>query len=183
VSITNKQRTVEGKQVESTERETTIRPATTDDVPEIATIWSEGQVSQGERPLTPEEAMGVFCERLQAPIPPYGIWVAEVEGMVVGWQSLHRTRANPALSGWAESSTYISQRYKGRGVGRKLLTFATQYANASKFMYVEGFIKADNQAPARIVESLGWQKIGRLPRRNPREVEWLYYVYAVPHEL
>lgn len=181
MSITNEQRIVEGRQIESTAGEITIRPATTDDLREIVTMWREGQVSQGEEPLPQEEAIGVFRTRLQMQGLPYGIWVAEVGGMVVGWQSLHRSRANPALD-WAESSTYISHRHKGRGVGRKLLTFATHHANASKLTYVEGFIKADNPAPVRIVESLGWQRVGSLPRQNPTEVEWLYYVYAVPHE-
>jgi L-amino acid N-acyltransferase YncA len=47
---------------------------------------------------------------------------------------------------------------------------------------VVGFIRKDNEAPIKIVESLGWQKVGSIPRSNPSDIEWLYYVYAVPHE-
>jgi len=166
---------------ESGEAQVTIRPASIDDLREIAIIWSEGQMTQGDTPPNLDEAMEAFRTRVQERAIDYGIWVAEVEGVVVGWQSLYRFRANP-IHNWAESSTYISQRHKGCGIGRKLLTFATQHANVVKLTYVAGFIKASNEAPIKIVESLGWHRVGLLPRSKSDDIEWLYYVYAVPHE-
>ena len=171
-----------GRDSGSSEAQVTIRLASIDHLRDIVTIWSAGQLDQGEKPPDLNETMSVFRSRLQENLTACGIWVAEVQGIVAGWQSLHRFRANP-IHNWAESSTYISQQYKGRGIGRKLLTFATEHAKSAGLSHIEGFIQSRNHAPIKIVESLGWQKVGSIPRANPSDIEWLYYVYAVPNEL
>ena len=159
----------------------TIRPASIDDLHEIAIIWIEGQVAQSCEPPDINQVLDVFRLRLESETKVYGIWVAEIEGVIAGWQSLHRCRANP-LWNWAESSTYISAQSRGRGVGRQLLAFATEHAKLVNLSHVVGFIIKGNEAPIKIVESLGWQKVGSIPRSKPSDIEWLYYVYAVPHE-
>lgn len=157
----------------------TIRPASIDDLREIAIIWRDGQVAQGINPPDLDLALNAFRARLESKARDYGVWVAEIDGLLAGWQSLQPCRTSP-LYNWAESSTYISTRSRGRGVGRRLLAFATEHAKAVNFSHVVGFIRKDNEAPIKIVESLGWQKVGIIPRSNPSDIEWLYYVYAVP---
>ena len=159
----------------------TIRPATIKDIHEIAIIWMEGQVAQCCQPPDLSQVLDIFRPRLELQTDVYRIWVAEIEGAIVGWQSLHPCRANP-LWKWAESSTYIATRSRGLGVGRKLLMFASEYAKSVNLSHVVGVIITGNEAPIKIVESLGWQKVGTIPRSNPSDTEWLYYVYAVPHD-
>jgi L-amino acid N-acyltransferase YncA len=158
----------------------TIRPATIKDIHEIALIWMEGQVAHGYEPPDLSHVLDIFRPRLSLQTDVDRIWVAEIEGAIVGWQSLHPCRANP-LWKWAESSTYISAQSRGLGVGRKLLVFVTEYAKSVDLSHVVGVIIKGNEAPIRIVESLGWQKVGIIPRSKPSGTEWLYYVYAVPH--
>jgi L-amino acid N-acyltransferase YncA len=158
-----------------------IRRASVEDLHEITTIWIDGQVAHGLEAPDLNQALDVFRARIERQTEAYGIWVAEVEDVIVGWQSLHRSRANP-LWNWAESSTYISAQSRGRGVGRKLVAFATEHAKAVDLSHVVGFIRKGNKAPIKIVESLGWQKVGSIPVSNPSDIEWLYYVYAVPRE-
>src|SRR5262249_35744251 len=141
----------------------TIRPASVEDLTEIVAIWSDGQISQGEKPPDLDQAMSIFRKRLESQSGVYGTWVAEIEAAIVGWQSLHPCKANP-LHKWAESSTYISKRSKGRGIGRKLLTFATEHAKSVGLPHVVGIIIAGNEPPIKIVESLGWQRVGSIPR-------------------
>src|SRR5579862_10016502 len=95
-----------------------IRPASIDDLHEIAIIWMDGQVAQGYEPPALSQVLDIFRPRLESQNNVYGIWVAEIESVIIGWQSLHVTRANP-LWKWAESSTYISTTCRGRGIGRK----------------------------------------------------------------
>jgi L-amino acid N-acyltransferase YncA len=163
-------------------RPVAIRPASVRDVREIALIWRDGQLSQGDQPLDLDEAINVFRKRVESATDVYGVWVAEIEGLLIGWQSLHPCRSNP-IHKWAESSTYIAKESKGRGVGRALLTFATEHAKSARLSFVVGFIKAGNDPPIKIVESLGWRRVGSIPRANADDIEWLYYVYAVPREL
>ena len=160
----------------------TIRRASIEDLHEIAIIWREGQVAQGIDPPDLDIALNAFRARLESQARDYGVWVAEIEGVLVGWQSLQPCRTSP-LYNWAESSTYISTGSRGRGVGRKLLVFATEHAKSVNLSHVVGVIIKGNEAPIKIVESLGWQKVGSIPRSNPTDIEWLYYVYAVPSEL
>jgi L-amino acid N-acyltransferase YncA len=157
----------------------TIRRATLSELDAVVSIWSEGQISQGHGQMNLDEAKRIFSLRITSENKKYGIWVAQLNGRVVGRQSLHRARANPVLN-WAESSTYISPEHKRVGVGRKLLTFATGYARVVKLTYIQGFIQRDNPAPIQIVESLGWRRVGVLPRLSDSDTEWLFYVYAVP---
>jgi phosphinothricin acetyltransferase len=158
-----------------------VRRGTVDDLDNLMIIWKYGQVAQGDVPSEIDQVSDVFRVRLTSQSDAYGIWIAELEGTVVGWQSLHCCRANP-IHNWAESSTYISKQYHGRGVGRELLKLATSHAKSVKLAYVTGFIKAGNTASIRIVESLGWKRVGALPRSDPHDSEWLYYVYAVPRD-
>jgi len=164
------------------QRPVTIRPAATKDLNEVATIWVDGQIAQSCKPPDFNQVLDVFRARLESQTNVYGIWVAEIDGAIVGWQSLHRCRANP-LWNWAESSTYISEKSRGRGVGRKLLAFATEHAKESHLSHIVGFIIKGNEAPIKIVESLGWQKVGIIPRSDPDDIEWLYYVYVVPDKI
>jgi L-amino acid N-acyltransferase YncA len=166
---------------ESSKAHVTIRPASLDDLGAMVAIWDDGQISQGHKPIEHEQAIGIFRKRVESQTCIYGIWVSEVKGSIAGWQSLHQRRSNPTQK-WAESSTYIAKERTGRGIGRKLLTFATEHAKSSGLSHIEGFIQAENYVPIKIVESLGWRKVGSIPRANAEDIEWLYYVYAVPHE-
>jgi len=161
-------------------RQATIRRASIEDLDEIVAIWYDGQLSQGNEPLKREEVKGIFRQRLESQTDVYGTWVAEINGSIVGWQSLNPCRANPVHK-WAQSSTYIAKKMMGRGIGRKLLSFATEHAGTVGLTHMEEFIKKGNVAPAKIVESLGWQKVGSIPRLIPSDDEWFYYVYLVPH--
>jgi L-amino acid N-acyltransferase YncA len=160
----------------------TIPPASIEDLPEIVVIWlwRDGQISQGNRTIDSEQAASVFLKRVESQAGANGIWVAEIEGRVVGWQGLYQSSANPTVAR-AQSSTYIAMESSGRGIGRKLLTFATEHGKSLGLSDIEGFIQASNHAPIRIVESLGWERVGSIPRANPSDIEWLYYVYVVPH--
>ena len=155
-----------------------IRRASLEDLDDVVTIWTDGQICQCNIPIEHEKAMGLFRGRIQSQTDCYGVWVAECDGVVVGWQSLTTGRANPTHR-WAESSTYIRKENAGRGIGRRLLTFITQHAKSVGLTHIEGFIKKENEPPIRIVESLGWTKVGDIPRAQESDPEWLYYVYAV----
>src|ERR1700733_13685777 len=79
----------------------TIRPASIEDINEIAVIWRDGQVAQGIDPPDLNIALNAFRARLESHGRDYGVWVAEIEGVIAGWQSLQPCRTSP-LYNWAE---------------------------------------------------------------------------------
>ena len=136
-------------------------------------------VAHGLEPPPETEVRAFFAGRIEQQTDVYGVWVAEHEGVVAGWEGLQPCRPNP-ISRWAESSTYIASNSKARGVGRALIGYVLDHARRVELQYVVGFIKTGNDAAIRIVESAGWCLVGALPRAKANDPQYLYYAYAVP---
>jgi len=151
-----------------------IRRATIADLEIITDIWCEGaQAGFGCAVPGRGSVAEFFRNHLETENGAFGYWIAEVDGQVVGWQSLLRTRPNP-ISRWAHSSTYVSSHHKAKGVGTALIAFANAHARESGISHIEGFVLASNIAVTRIVESLGWQSLGIVPGDDREEVFWVY---------
>ncbi len=76
--------------------------------------------------------------------------------------------------------THLSGMSISSYIGRALLSFACKFAVQSGLSVIIGYVRADNAAPLRIVESLGWKQVGTIPRSNGSEPELFCYAYAVP---
>ena len=48
-------------------------------------------------------------------------WVAELDGQVVGWAAAKPVSTRPVYAGVAETSIYVGDGYRGRGVGKALI--------------------------------------------------------------
>jgi phosphinothricin acetyltransferase len=127
--------------------------------------------------FAPADASGFFEAKLGIESEIFGIWVAHCEGRLVGWQGLQPCRNNP-IEGLtvAESSTYISSTSRGKGVGSALLEFAQKHAARVGLKELRGDIATTNLASVKLVEGLGWRKVGTLPRKPA----FFMYAYAVP---
>ncbi|MGH2608748.1 MAG: GNAT family N-acetyltransferase [Tepidiformaceae bacterium] len=92
------------------------------------------------------------------PLEP--VIVAEVEGRVVGFAYL--TRYSPK-SGWRftrENTIYIDADWRGRGVGRVLLTGLIDEARRIGVHLVVASITNENEASIRLHASLGFEIVG-----------------------
>lgn len=159
--------------------ELTIRRATFADADNITTAWIHGLGAATHLRLPPkDEALAFFENRLRSQTDTYGLWVAEHQGTFAGWQGLQPCRANPVAK-FAESSTYVASAVTARGVGRTLISHATEHSRNVRLDYIVAFIRAENVAMIRIVESCGWSVVGSLPRSTASYPEYLYYAYAV----
>lgn len=157
-----------------------IRAAILEDAPDIARIWLEGiNVASGLSGPSQSEATSAFLLRLSQPQGKSGIWVAIIDGKLVGWQSLQDFGVTQ-ISRIAQSSTYIAQDSHAKGIGRRLLQHAQAQGCECGFDTIVGWIKTDNHQSIRLVQSLGWKLVGVLPRRNETQPELAYYAYAVP---
>jgi L-amino acid N-acyltransferase YncA len=157
-----------------------IRRARNDDAASIARAWLEGNRALNQRNIPPDDqVLEFFSSRLRQQTDVFGMWIAEHEGRFAGWQGLQPCRPNP-IAKMAESSTYVSADVKTRGVGRSLILYANSHAQEVGLEYIVGFIRAENSAMIRIVESSGWTLVGTLPNRVSTDVQYLYYAYAVP---
>jgi L-amino acid N-acyltransferase YncA len=165
-----------------------IRQATMSDLAEIARIWHEGQ--RGAMGVDPgplgDVHLAFFRERLTAQNETFQVWLAEDETPeVLGWQALSPMRNHPELrSRSAESSTYVSARAKGRGVGHRLIRHACAHARKCGLLQVFGFVAVNNPAMLRILDSAGWTRVGQVDPapRLAQAAPTTFCVYQVPAE-
>jgi len=106
---------------------------------------------------------------LQARWIPGHVWVAEIEGVVVGWAALSPASARQCYSGVAETSVYISISSRGRGVGKILVHRQAEAADVAGLWTLQTSIFAENRASIAIHRSAGFRTLGvreRIGRLN-----------------
>jgi L-amino acid N-acyltransferase YncA len=157
-----------------------IRLAQLDDLPAIVDIYNQSIPSQqatGDRqPLRVEDRITWFREHRPEEHP---IFVAELEGQVVGWCSLSPYRpGRAALRFTAEISYYISYARHRQGIGRALVAHALAACPALQIRHLFAIVIEGNQASRKLLEKMGFEQWGYLPRVadfDGKEVGHLYY--------
>ncbi|HVW38840.1 MAG TPA: GNAT family N-acetyltransferase, partial [Pirellulales bacterium] len=97
-----------------------IRPAEARDARAIAEIYNEAIVGTTATFDTEPKTEQNRLEWLAAHHDRHSVLVAEREGEVVGWSALTKWSDRPAYDGTVESSFYVAQKHRSKGVGRRL---------------------------------------------------------------
>ena len=140
-----------------------IRPATEDDAEGFARVFADRSAALGtlQHPYTTAE---LWRTRLTASGPGnrQAMFVALVNGRMVGNAGVHPVSDNPRLRHVCGIGISIMTRYQGLGIGRMLmnmtLDFAERWANYSR---IELTVHADNARAIKLYESLGFLHEGR----------------------
>ncbi len=165
----------------------TIRRGTPNDLDEIVTLWFQGQIHAQEdaSSLSTDDVKDFYLPFLASNSERFGLWIAESLGgsareTILGWQSLLPCRSHPIFrSHWAESSTYVRQTIRVKGVGRALITHVTENAAHTGLTHIVGYVREGNIAMMKIVEGVGWKKIGTISCGASLETDRHYYVFTV----
>jgi L-amino acid N-acyltransferase YncA len=163
-----------------------VEPFTKNDWEAVRRIYAEG-IATGLATFETEipdweqwDAKHLSCCRL----------AARVNGDFAGWAALSPVSSRAVYSGVAEVSIYIDERYRGRGIGLRLLSALVAESEKNLAWTLQSGIFAANAASIelhkragfRIVgvrEKLGqlrgqWHDIVLMERRSP-------FVYPIPH--
>ena len=157
-----------------------IRLARQDDLPAIVEIYNQAiqtKYSTGDtRPLQVEDRMAWFGEHTPKKHP---IFVAEEAEQVLGWCSLSAYRpGRAALRFTAEISYYLDFAYHRRGIGTALIENTLAACPSLEIKHLFAIVLEGNQASIRLLEKMGFEKWGYLPRVayfDGKEVGHLYY--------
>jgi putative acetyltransferase len=90
--------------------------------------------------------------------------VAEVDGAIVGELSLKAISSRRAVSHVATLGMSVAQAWRGKGVGRALLTDALEWAPSAGIKRIELYVYVRNAPAIALYEKLGFTVEGR--RRN-----------------
>ncbi|HLO32660.1 MAG TPA: GNAT family N-acetyltransferase [Anaerolineales bacterium] len=157
-----------------------IRFARINDLPTIVDIYNQAipsKRSTGDtQPVRVEDRMTWFKEHQPDAHP---IFVADVEGQVVGWCSLSAYRPGRAAFRFtAEISYYMALAYHRQGIGAALIKHALASCPALQIRHLFAIVLEGNQASLKLLEKMGFEQWGYLPRVadfDGKEVGHLYY--------
>ncbi|MXV98716.1 MAG: N-acetyltransferase family protein [Acidimicrobiaceae bacterium] len=140
--------------------EVVVRLATLDDAEEIRRIYNY-EVEHTTHtfdlvPRTLEDQQAWLQERAGA----LGVLVAELGGRVVGFSSLSEYRPRAAYRTSVESSVYVDETVRGRGVGRRLMQELVGLAQARGFHTMIARIAGGHQASVQLHEAVGFTTVG-----------------------
>ena len=99
-------------------------------------------------------------------------WVAEVDGEVAGWAAATPTSAREVYSGVAETSIYVADGYRGRGIGKALIRQQVMAADVSGLWTLQTSIFTENRASVGLHHAAGFRTLGIRERIAQRDGVW-----------
>jgi phosphinothricin acetyltransferase len=97
------------------------------------------------------------------------VLVAECEGQVVGWGALSAWSERPAYADTAESSFYVAEAWRGKGIGRALKQKLIEEAREAGLHTLLARVSEGNEASLHLNKSVGFVVVGTM-----REVGWKF---------
>jgi phosphinothricin acetyltransferase len=154
-----------------------IRPATVDDSDAINDIYNHYVLTSTctfhLEPVTRQERL----DWLEAHSGRYGVTIAKMDGIVVGWASLSNHRPRPAYDGTVESSVYIHEDFHRRGLGRVLMEDLIDRAKKLGFHTIVAGAEASQSASIGLHEKLGFVQVARFKEVGYKFDTWCDTVF------
>ncbi len=145
----------------------TIRPATPDDLPEVAAIYTAGIEGRTATFETRTMGAGDVAPWLDDPL-----LVAEEDGAVLGWVRISPYSAMPAYAGVGELQVYVDPAARGRGVGARLIDAICETAAGAGYWKLTGKLFPDNEPSRALFRRSGFRDVGVHARHGRLDGEW-----------
>jgi L-amino acid N-acyltransferase YncA/DNA-binding transcriptional ArsR family regulator len=131
------------------------RPVAEDDMAAVLAIYEEGLAT---RNATFETRLPT-AKQLQDRWLPGMAWVAELDGQVVGWTAVTPVSTRECYAGVGESSVYVAESARGRGVGKSLLFTQVMEADRAGLWTLQTSIFPENRASLALHHSAGYRTL------------------------
>ncbi len=141
-----------------------VRQATSADAEQIAQVqvnawrWAyQGQVPDDAlNALSVPDSANGWRSRLSDLGDTMGFWVADGNGLVVGFAFAGPTRDDDAVEGTGEVyAIYLERAHLGTGLGRRMFETATQWLKDQEFRVVTVWVLDSNRQGRRFYEAAG----------------------------
>jgi L-amino acid N-acyltransferase YncA/DNA-binding transcriptional ArsR family regulator len=139
-----------------------------DDLETVRGIYAEGLATRNAT----FETVAPTAKRLVAKWLPGHRWVAELDGNVVGWAAAGPVSDRDCYAGVAETSVYVTETARGRGVGKSLLHRQVTAADAGGLWTLQTSIFPENRASIALHHSAGYRTLAVRPRIAKLDGVW-----------
>jgi L-amino acid N-acyltransferase len=154
-----------------------IRPARHRDIPAITDIYNEAILTTTAtfdlEVKSIEDRTLWFDEHDDR----YPVLVAALEGVVVGYSCLTRWRTRPAYDGTVETSFYVKQEHRGKGIGRQLKIAIIEEATRLGYHTVIAGVAGGSDASLHLNRSIGFEIVGTFKQVGFKFGKWLDVTY------
>lgn len=131
------------------------RPAVEADMPAVLAIYAEGLATRNAT----FETRVPTAEEMRSRWLPGLSWVAELDGEVVGWTAVTPVSSRECYAGVGESSVYVAEAARGRGVGKALLFTQVTEADRAGMWTLQTSIFPENRASLALHHSAGYRTL------------------------
>ncbi|MDF1603511.1 metalloregulator ArsR/SmtB family transcription factor [Nocardioides sp. YIM 152315] len=137
----------------------TTRALVDDDLPVVRDIYAEGIATRNATFETRVPSISALAKKWL----PGHAWVAELDidghQQVVGWTGTSPTSTRACYAGVGETSVYVTEAARGRGVGKTLLHRQVTEADAGGLWTLQTSIFPENRASLALHHSAGYQTL------------------------
>ena len=145
-----------------------VRPLAEEDWDDVRRVYAEG-IATGHATFETEVPER---DALEAAWLPEHRWVAEVDGRVAGWAVAKPVSARPVYAGVAETSVYVGDGFRGRGVGKALIHRQVTAADAGGLWTLQTSIFPENRASLNLHHSAGFRTLAVRERIGRHHGVW-----------
>jgi L-amino acid N-acyltransferase YncA len=135
--------------------EVSTRAMAEQDLPAVREIYAEGIATRNATFETQVPEVGELRDRwLEG-----HRWVAEIEGHVVGWTATGPVSERACYAGVGETSVYVAEGARGRGVGKALMHRQVTEADTGGLWTLQTSIFPENRASIALHHSAGYRTL------------------------
>jgi len=145
-----------------------VRPMQPDDWSLVSQIYKEG--------------IATGFATFEKSIPSYKSWnsahmqscriVAIENKTILGWAALSPVSSRCVYGGVAEVSVYISEKHRGKGVGKLLIQSLIEKSESEGIWTLQSGIFPENEGSIRLHEKAGFRRIGKRERVGRLDGIW-----------
>lgn len=137
-----------------------IRLARAEDAPDLLEIYKPYVSETAVSFETGVPSVSEFADRIRDTLSQFPWLVAEIDGRAVGYAYAVAHRARKAYDWSVDSTVYIGNGFRGRGIGRALYSRLFELLKEQGVANVFAGITQPNEASVRLHESLGFVRVG-----------------------
>ena len=128
--------------------------------------------SRISRPATHAAVLMPTAKQMRARWLPGLAWVAEIDGEVVGWTAITPVSSRECYRGVGETSVYVTEAARGRGVGKALLFTQVTEADAAGMWTLQTSIFPENRVSLALHRAAGYRTLGVRERIGQHDGRW-----------